>query len=301
MQVFKKILLTIPIGIFLVVFSPSLVKADTITPAISTQSIVSGNTVKGNLTFKNESDQTVTISPEVSNYNPKTLEILTDDSSIFVNIDKDTYPVKPQETLTLSYIIKAPQNLSTGTYFNIIVLKKSDSSSYLNQQNTLGVNQILSQLVVLNIFDADNTYFKLGTDFAQISMTIEDPGIPFIKPMKVKYTYTNTTNYVLIPDGEIQVFDSKSSYSPIYQKINKNGDKLYPGDTKEETITINQWKISDILFGRKIIGHFYNGVDDNSQTKELSQSIYYVYLGIILAVVFLVILLVKSIQKDRKK
>lgn len=278
------------------------VHADSITPAIFEKSLTTNSTTTGSLTFKNDSDQTVTISPEVSAYDPKTLTLISSDSTIFITMDKETYNVKTGQTLTLSYQIQPPQNLSAGTYFNIIVLKKNDDATYLNQKNSLGVNQSLSQLVAINIFEAkDATNLQLGINFAQISMTIEDPGIPFLKPMKIKYTYQNTTNYVLTPTGDIQTFDNKSSYAPSYIKINQTGEKLYPGDTKEETITIDKWHISDILFGRKIVGRFYNGIDENSQVKTLSQNTYYIYLGIILIVIFLAIILIKSIQKDKKK
>jgi hypothetical protein len=119
--------------------------------------------------------------------------------------------------------------------------------------------------------------------------------------MSIKYTYQNTTNYVLQPQGEIQVFDGKSSYAPEYRQINVNGKKLYPGDSIEETVNIDKWHISDILFGRKVVGRFYNGIDQNSIVKDQTQNTNYTYLFIIACVLVMVIILIKSIQADKKK
>lgn len=276
--------------------------ADTITPSIYKQSFTLGTTTTGNVTFKNEDSVPVTITPTASAYDPKTLQLITGEKSIFVILDKETYIVQPQKSLTLSYEIKPPVNLEPGTYFNLIILQKNLSTGYINQDNQIGAAQSLSQLVAINIFEGnDTTQLQISGDFAQISMEVIDSGIPFLRPLKIKYIYQNTTNYVLEPQGEIQIFDSKSSYAPIYQHINATNKKLYPGDTLEETFSITNWKISDILFGRKIVGRFYNGIDQNSITKELSQNSYYSYLAILLAIVFLIIILIKSIQSDKRK
>lgn len=277
--------------------------ADKITPSIYQQSLISGTTSTGKVTFSNESNEPVVISPKVSAYDPSTEQLVSEESNLFVIIDKETYTVQPKTTLALNYQINPPKNLTPGTYFNIIILQQDTSSTYLSEKNQSGATQILSQLVALNIFSNtdNNTKLEISGDFAQINMEIIDAGIPFIKPLKIKYTYQNTTNYVLQPAGEIQSFDSKSSYSPVYIKINNDGTKLYPGQTKEETVTIDQWHISDIIYGRKIVGRFYNSIDQNLQTKELTQNTYFLYIGVIAVVILIVIILIKSIQKDKQK
>jgi hypothetical protein len=119
--------------------------------------------------------------------------------------------------------------------------------------------------------------------------------------MSIKYTYQNTTNYVLQPQGEIQIFDQRSSYAPEYRQINDTAKRLYPGDSIEETITIKNWHLSDIIFGRKVVGRFYNGIDQNSITKEATQSSYYGYFAILAVLLLLLFLLGKSIHADNKK
>jgi len=281
---------------------PSKIHADAVTPSILEKVIMKDSKTTGKITFKNESAEPVTISPTVSAYDPKTLQLITDEKTIFLMLDIETYTVQPQGNLILNYEIKPPANLVPGTYFNLIILQKTSSQGYINEKNQLDTTAILSQLVVIHILEKQETLpLQLKTDFAQITMEISDAGFPFLKPMSIRYIYQNTTNYVLQPQGEIQVFDSKSSYSPEYRQINTNNKKLYPGDSIEEVLIVNNWHLSDILFGRKIVGRFYNGIDQNSITKELSQNSYYTYLVISALIVVLIIVLIKSVRADKKR
>jgi hypothetical protein len=296
------LLITILCTLGITLLVPSHVYADSISPSIYEVILTPNSKTTGKVTFKNESTDIISITPTVSAYDPKTLQLITDEKTVFLKLDKETYTVQPQANLILNYEIIPPVNLKTGTYFNLIILQETNPQGYLNVKNPLGAVGNLSQLVTMHIVEEQtNVPLQITSDFAQVNMEITDAGIPFLKPMSIKYTYQNTTNYVLNPSGEIQVFDSKSSYSPEYYQINKTNKKLYPGDTIEETITVNKWHITDILFGRKIAGRFYNGIDQNTITKELSQNSYYAYLIILVVLVFLVIILLKSIQADRKK
>jgi hypothetical protein len=288
------------LGISLLV--PSKVHADSVTPSIYETSILKEANGKGKVTFKNEGTTPVDITPRVSAYDPKTLQLISEEKTLFLVLDRETYTVQPQSSLILNYEIKPPANLSAGTYFNLIIFQKSAPNTVGNQPNQLGTVENLSQLVSIHILEKQTTYpLQIKTDFAQITMDITDAGIPFLKPMTIKYTYQNTTNYVLQPDGEIQVFDTKSSYSPEYIQINVTGKKLYPGDSIEETVTIKKWHISDILFGRKIVGRFYNGIDQNSIIKEQTQNTYFTYLAVTAGILVLIFILIKSIQADKKR
>lgn len=282
--------------------TPTKTYADSVTPSIYETVITTGTKVTGEVKFTNEGTNSVVITPRASAYDSKTLQLISDEKTLFLTLDKETYTVQPQATLTLSYEIKPPSNLSTGTYFNLIIFQKTSPTTVGNQNNQLGTVENLSQLVAIHILEEQTTYpLEIQRDFAQISMEITDAGIPFLKPMSIKYTYQNTTNYVLQPEGEIQAFDSKSSYSPEYRQINATGKKLYPGDSVEEIITLSKWHISDILFGRKIIGRFYNGIDQSSIIKEQTQNTYFTYLAITAGILVLTFVLIKSIQADKKR
>lgn len=297
-----KLTLTIFFAVILLLINGSLVFADSLTPSILEKGIPAGSKSTGSVTFKNESPDEVTIKPYVSAYDSKLLQLISDEKSIFIDIDVEEYDVQPGGTLTLDYEIIPPVNLTPGTYFNLVILQKVMPSTYLTTKNPTGAIDSLSQLVAIHILEKSETgVLGIKADFASITVDVVDKGIPFLKPTIVKYTYQNTTNYVLDPKGEIQVFDGKSTYSPIYKQINGTNKKLYPQDIIEETISIGDWHISDLLFGRKIVGYFYNGIDENSITKGPVATSYYAYLGILGGIVILIGILIKAIASDTKK
>lgn len=300
---FQSCLIITILSIFGIAFlAPTRVFADSVTPPIYEISLAKETSGKGKATFTNEGSEAVLITPRVSAYDPKTLQLISDEKSLFLVLDRETYTVEPKGSLILDYDINPPVNLSTGSYFNLIIFQKSADYSNVNESNQLGTVENLSQLVGIHILETQTTYpLQIQKDFAQITMEITDAGIPFLKPMSIKYTYQNTTNYVLQPIGEIQAFDAKSSYSPEYIQINATSKKLYPGDSIEETLTIKKWHLSDILFGRKIVGRFYNGIDQNSIIKEQAQNTYFTYLAIAAGALVLTFVLIKSIQADKKR
>ncbi len=294
--------LTILFAVILLLANSGHIFADSLTPSILEKQIAIGSKSTGTVTFKNESSTEITIKPYVSAYDSELLQLISDEKSIFIDIDVETYEVQPGRTLTLSYEIKPPANLTPGTYFNLIVLQKVMPSTYLTTKNPTGTVDSLSQLVAIHMLEQSEAgVLGIKTDFASIAMDVLDKGIPFLKPTIVKYTYQNTTNYVLDPKGEIQVFDGKSTYAPIYKQINGENKKLYPQDIIEETISISDWHLSDLLFGRKVVGYFYNGIDENSITSGPITTSYYVYLGILGGIVILIGVLIKAIASDTKK
>jgi hypothetical protein len=293
---------TILCTVVILCFSRGLVFADSITPSIVEQDIAAGAKETQKVTYKNEGTTTVTVKPYVSAYDSKTLQLISEEKTLFITMDIETYDVEPGESLTLKYEIKPPANLAPGTYFNLIVLQKIMPSAYLTTPNTTGTIDSLSQLVAIHIMEkSDAGVLGITSNFASITMEVTDKGIPFLKPTVVKYTYQNITNYVLDPKGEIQVFDGKSTYAPMYKQINGENKKLYPQDTIEETISIGDWHLSDLLFGRKIVGYFYNGLDENSIITGPVTNTYYIYLGISLGIIVLLVILVKAIASDSSK
>lgn len=294
--------LTISFAVILLLLNSSYIFADSVTPSILEKGLSAGSESTGTVTFKNESPDEVIIKPYVSAYDSKLLQLISDEKSIFITMDIETYKVQPGETLTLNYEIKPPANLTPGTYFNLIVLQKVMPSAYLTTKNPTGAIDSLSQLVAIHILEQSEAgVLGIKSDFASITMDVLDKGIPFLKPTIVKYTYQNTTNYVLDPKGEIQIFDGKSTYSPIYKQINGENKKLYPQDIIEETISISDWHLSDLLLGRKIVGYFYNGIDENSVVSGPVITSYYAYLGVLGGVVILIGILIKAIASDTKK
>jgi hypothetical protein len=208
--------------------------------------------------------------------------------------------VEPGKILTLNYEVIPPQNIEPGTYFNIIILRTQSEDTFLDQTNPVGAIDNLSHLVVLHVTDTESSVYGITTEFAQISLEVIEKGIPFIRPARVKYTYQNITNYVLNPMGEIQVYNKKGSYSPIYIKINSQEEKLYPGGIVEEEFEIAKYDITDIYNERTIVGRFYNGIDENFILKETAIEVNYIILGLGALLVISFIVLIKAISKDRR-
>jgi len=276
------------------------VSANSLAPAINQSMLSSGDTIDSKILFTNTTNKEVYILPNVVGYNPKTSSIVTEDTYLFVKTDIDTFKVEPNATISLSYKIIVPSNLPLGTYFNLIILKQTNDSGFITSENSVGAVDNLSHLVVLHVVEQGDVK-GISSEFAQISMEIIDRGIPFIKNTKVKYIYQNITNYVLIPDGEIQIYNNKGKYIPKYYKINQERQKLYPNDIIEETIVIDQWHISDLIYPRTVLGLFYNGIDENSVTKEIQQSSSYFFLVSGAVILTLGFALFKSLREDKRK
>jgi len=253
------------------------------------------------VSFKNDGKKDIYVIPRIYSYNPQTLEITDTQGYIFVQADREIFKVKPEEVLVLNYEIVPPLNMEPGTYFNLIVFQTQSEDSFLNQTNPVGVIDNISHLVVLHIIEADNAVYGITTEFAQISLEVVERGIPFIRPTKVKYIYQNVTNYVLSPMGEIQVFNRKGKYAPIYLKINKEEEKLYPGGIIEEEFEVAKYDITDIYNQRVVIGRFYNGIDQNYILKETSIEPNYIVLVLGIILLLAVLILIKAIVNDSSK
>ncbi len=64
------------------------------------------------------------------------------------------------------------------------------------------------------------------TDRYTIDIEVVKKGIPFISPMVIN-KITNNSNYLLIPQGRIDIFNEKNTYKSIYVYVNPENQKLY--------------------------------------------------------------------------
>jgi len=295
-----KTIFTIGFLSILLFFPLTHVNANSLSPAITQTMLSSGDTFDSKILFTNTTNKPVYILPTVVGYNPKTSNILVENTYLFVKTDIDTFKVTPGATISLSYKIVVPSNFPLGTYFNLIILKQTNDVGFIDSQNSVGTVDNLSHLVVLHVVQQGNVK-GITSEFAQISMEIVQRGIPFLKDARVNYIYQNTTNYVLIPDGEIQVYNDNGKYAPEYYKINKDKQKLYPNDIIEEIIVIDKWNISDLIYPRTVLGLFYNGIDENSISKEIQQSSSYFFLISGTVILTLGFVLFKSLKEDKRK
>ncbi len=269
--------------------------ANTLTPPVKEIQLSQGERMISSVIFENKENRDIEILLSVYEYDPQTKNISQEQKNIFIKADTDTFLVKKGETKEIQYEIYPLSNLELGTYFNILVLSESKNTEEVY------INQGISQLVVLHITNSQEAVKGITTDSYLAKIEIIDKGIPLLKPLKIKYTFTNNSTYTLTPTGRIDVFNKRDNYKPEYLYINTKGDKIYPKESKEEILTINNWHISDIFSERVVQGHFYNGLDDNPKiVEEFVNSYIYEVLAILVFIV-LTILLGKSIKEDRKK
>ena len=283
---------------------PSLGKkafASTVFPYKNEILISNQERTKEKVSFKNDSKKDISFTPLVYSYNPQTQEMTDVQSYIFVRADKEVFKVRPNETIELEYEVIPPLNIESGTYFNLIVFRTQTEDSFINQTNPIGVIDNISHLVVLHITDSEGNIRGITNEFAIITLQIVDKGIPFIRPTTLKYTFQNITNYVLSPMGELQIYNKKGKYAPIYLKINQQEEKLYPGGLLEEEFKVEKWDITDIYNQRVIVGRFYNGIDENFILKEVIQEPHYILLAVSILCIISLIILIKAVIEDRKK
>lgn len=300
---FKTILFTI-FSLLLFLSVPSLVSANTLYPHTNELLISNQERTKETVYFRNDSKKDIYLTPVIYLFDPQTVEIKEREGHIFTRADREIFTVKPEETLELDYEVVPTEGMGPGTYFNLIVLEKQAEETFVTGFTPIGAVDNIAHLVVLHIADSDNDVRGISSDFALISIEVVKKGIPFIRPMLLRYTYQNTTNYVLNPMGEIQIYSERGSYPPISLKINSQEEKLYPKGFMEEEFSIDSYYISDLFSKRIVIGRFYNGIDDNLILQEVIIKPHYTLLvsfGVLLIAIMLLLKLLFSKKEKRKK
>jgi hypothetical protein len=273
----------------------SSIYANSITPAINEVQLPQGQRTLSYVTFENKEDRDIEILLKVYEYNPKTDQIIQDSKSIFLKADTDTFTIQAGTKRNIPYEIYPVENIEKGTYFNILVL-----TEVVNPEDVY-INKGISQLVILHVVDEDAQVAGVTTSDYISKIEVLNKGIPFLVPLKIKYTVQNNSNYVITPKGRIEIFNSKGNSKPEYIYINTDEKKVYPKEMIEETVTLNKWSLFDIPYERVAIGNFTNGLDSKAVTVEKTINSYiYEILGI-LTVLVVASLLIKSLKEDLKK
>lgn len=288
-----KILFTL--GIIYTIYGISPIYANTITPAINEIKLPQGQRTNTSAIFGNQEEKDIDILISVYEYDPKTDNILKESRNIFVKADTDTTVVNANSTKEIGYEIFPLENLEKGTYFNIVVF-----TPVIEGENVY-INEGISQLVILHIIDQDQEIKGITTTDYTAKIEVLSKGIPFLTPLKLKYTITNNSNFVVTPKGRIDVFNKSGNYKPEYIYINKQEDKLYPNDVLVKDVEVNNWHISDIFTERMATGSFFNGLDSNSKLAEVVIPSYTYELMSTLILIVVGIFLIKSLKEDNKR
>ena len=269
--------------------------ASSIDPAINRVTLSQGERTYGSVTYTNSEDSDIEVSLTPFVYNPLTDDISEEKEKIFLKTDTDSITVKGKSSFEVKYEIYPLSNQELGTYYNILALTPA------SQSENVKINMSISQLVILDIVDPKDQVKGVTTNQYGVQIEVINKGIPFLKPTVIKYTFVNNSNYLLVPQGRLDIFNEKNSYKPTYVYINKESKKVYPNQTLEEEIEIDKWYIQDIYIKRLITGEIYNGVDNNPYQIESSINSFTVELIGILVLLLIGTLLMKSVKQDLKK
>lgn len=250
--------------LFSFVFS-NTISADTVSPFINEVSLKTNERTRESIKYTNEGDTQKEILLQAYGYNSKTEEI-DENIPTLLRVDTDTFVINPGEFEDIPYEVVLPDNIAVGTYFNILILKSVTDET----DSSITTSTSVSQIVRIDIYSEDSTENKISVSPASISLEVVSKGIPWIKSAEIKYTYTNTSNYILHPEGELQIFNEKQNTEPVYIKINEEEKLLYPGETLTETLKVNTWNIYDLIYERVVLGRFYNGIDGEYQGEQTS-------------------------------
>lgn len=271
------------------------VSAHSISPLRQDIALASGQRTFSSVSFKNEDNQPIEVKLGAYAYNAKTEDIDEDSKKIFLKLDTDTIVVKPQSTIEIKYEIYPIANLEQGTYFNIVTITPVVESDDITLKNSI------AQLVTLHLVTPEDEVKGITTTNYKVSLNIVDKGIPFFKPAVISYTIRNDSNYVIQPDGGITVSSSRSGYKPLSFTINPESKKLFPQESMDGEVHVKNFNITDLVFDRTVIGHFYNGLDSQPQDITVSLGSYKFELIFVVAFIIGALVLLKSLKDDNKK
>ncbi len=291
----KFIRIVITVILIYTVYGIPLLLASSIDPGIERISLAPGQTKQRSVLYSNTENTDVKISITPYAYNPKTDAISEDKKNIFIKADTDTITVKAKSSFSIKYEIYPLTNIAEGTYFNIIAL-----TPVTDDQN-VKINTSIAQLIILDIVSTENEVKGIATTQYSTEIKIIKKGIPFISPLVLRYTIKNSSNYLLTPQGRIDVFNEKNSYKPIYLYLNPEKEEIYPGESIENDIEVKDWHITDLFLKRIAMGEVYNGIDNNPQYVGMEINNFIFELAVIAIAFILAILFFKSIKQDLKK
>jgi hypothetical protein len=271
--------------------------AETISPFSTEQTLVQAESSNHTITFSNENDYNIYVTPRLYKYYPQSEYILDlKPFEEFVKIDNDYITVPASSSKDIRFQIVAPNALEVGTYYNLIVFEHIGQTK--KEEGKIGASAALSHIVQLNIINDYNA--NAVTEDYNIELSVVDRGIPFIRPAQLKLLFFNNSKYTLVPQGEIQITKSNADKEPEYIKVNLDRTRVYPEDSLEKTYEVKNWYIEDILYGKKAYLKIENGLDKNMTTKEIDIPGFKNEFLYIIVSVTVIILLVTSLKGNTK-
>lgn len=258
-------------------------------PGIKEYELSPGEVRLGEILFKSNEKSTTKITATVETYDPKTEEIIN--KKPFLALNAKEYSVKGGSEIPITYVISVPKDTPIGSYFNIITIsEKTDSKNH--SENSVGVKKAVGAIIAMHIIESQKSIEALFFDQGETSLKIASVGLPGLSETEIEYSYTNNSNFVFKPEGEIRVVDQQGKQVAQRFEINPGKKAIYPGDAYSEKFSIEKTHLSQILQSKDIIARTYSGYGNEYITDKVTLSLKNsaILTGLLLAVILLVIL-----------
>ncbi len=241
--------------------------------------------------YTNDTDKTVKYKIDIQAYDAKSETFLT--TKPFITSQVKEFELKPKATKNIKYVVTIDNETPAGTYFNVISITPDSKTDTTN--SVVGVKNALGILVVINVTDSNTPISKIYQKQNSTQLIIENPGFPFIYPMKIKYSYKNDSNYVFSPIGEIRILDDNQTQVTDRYEINPNEKTIYPQETINVEWEVDTWKdINQILKGKTVIARLYSGDEDIYIGDQIKVDIL-PQVGVLIAIAILILIFIISL------
>jgi len=256
------------------------------------------------ISYKNTTKVKETIKVTVSTYDSKTETVLT--TKPFVGLSKTTYTLAAGATINNPYAISIPKDTPAGTYSNVIFIQKQSTGK---PTGNVAVIQAIGTLLVFHVQDSTITLDQIFFNQSDIKLVVVKKGLPYISKTEFIYSYTNNSNYIFTPTGEIRILDNNEKQILDRIEINPEGKRIYPGETYEQTYSVDVWKsLKDVMSQKNIVAKTYGNEFTSPILNKVPISIMYQVglIGIIALVIVITLLVVFiksiiSLVKSRKQ
>ncbi len=212
-------------------------------------------------------------------YDPQTEQILTTEP--FIVLSEERSEIAANSEKEIGYTIQIPKETPLGTYFNIITAEQI-SQGQIN--GSLDIRMGLGTIVAIHVVDSESTIEQIFKENSSTQLTVTNKGFPYFASLKAEFTYTNNSNFVFRPQGEIRITDEKGLQVAERVEINPDRKAIYKGQSITTEIESPIWNIFNARDAKTVSSRVYNGLGGEYIQNQVSvdiKSTTYIAAGVI--------------------
>lgn len=252
----KPLLLLLIVSIFSSFLSPLNAGGLSLKPGVLDVNIPSGTSEKRTITIENLDNYKKELSLEASTYDPRTEEILTTKS--FITLSSTKISIDPEEKVDIEYTIEIPKETPSGTYFNTITAEQVNVDGTIG--GSLEIRMGLGSIIAIHVADDTTSVDKIFKENSSTQISIIKRGFPYLSNVVAEFSYTNNSDFVFRPQGEIRITDERGQQVASRVEINPQKKPLYKGQTITQRIEAPVWDIFNMTKGKTVSTRIYNGI-----------------------------------------